>query len=119
MKVDFDAVRRAALALPGVEESTMYGAPALKVRGSLLACIASHKSAEPGTLVVLVGFDRRDELIAGAPDVYYLKDHYVNYPAVLARLSRLRADALPDLLGMGWRFATAKGGAPKRKGRKA
>jgi len=54
----FRIVRTLGLELPGVEESTMYGAPALKVRGTLLACMASHKSAEPGSLVVRIGFDR-------------------------------------------------------------
>ena len=46
--------------------------------------------------------------MAADPDVYYLKDHYVNYPCVLVRLSRIHPDALRDLLGMAWRFVTAK-----------
>lgn len=96
------------LKLPKVEESTMYGTPALKAGGKLLACIPSHKSAEPGSLAVRVDFEQRDELIETAPDIYYLKDHYVNYPVVLVRLSRIQADALEDLLGMAWRFVTAK-----------
>ena len=32
--------------------------------------------------------------------MYYLTDHYVNYPVVLVRLSRIHLDALKDLLGM-------------------
>jgi len=107
-KTDFDTVRRLASGLSGVEESTMYGSPALKVGGKLLACIPTHKSAEPGSVVVRIDFDRRAELLATAPDVYYLKDHYLNYPAVLVRLSRIHPDALRDLLGMSWRFVTAK-----------
>jgi len=46
-KIDFDTVRRIALRLSDVEESTIYRSPALKVRGKLLACIPIHKSAEP------------------------------------------------------------------------
>jgi hypothetical protein len=60
------------LALPGVEESTAYGSPALKVHGKLLACVPAHRSAEP--LVVRVGFDDRAELLASEPDVYYVTD---------------------------------------------
>jgi hypothetical protein len=45
--INFDSVRKIGLALPGVEESTAYGSPALKVRGKLLACVPSHRSAEP------------------------------------------------------------------------
>ena len=107
-KTDFDTVRRLASGLSGVEESTMYGSPALKVGGKLLACIPTHKSAEPGSVVVRIDFDRRAELLATAPDVYYLKDHYLNYPAVLVRLSRIHPDALRDLLDTAWRFVSAK-----------
>src|ERR1700751_3129677 len=49
---NFDTVRKIGLALPGVEESTAYGSPALKVHGKLLACVPSHRSAEPGSLCV-------------------------------------------------------------------
>lgn len=105
-KTSFDLVRKIALRLPEVEDSTAYGSPAFKVRGKLLACIAINKSAEPGSLMVRVDFDRRTELIEGAPDTYYVTDHYVNYPAVLVRLSRIEPDALQDLLGMAWSFVT-------------
>lgn len=103
----FDLVRQLGLSLPDVEESTMYGTPALKVRGKMFACIASHKSAEPGTLVIRMDFDQRDELIATDPSTYYLTDHYVGYTTVLVRLSRVHPDALRDLLLTAWRFMSA------------
>jgi len=103
----FAGVRKLGLALPDVEQATMYGAPALQVRGHMFACMASHKSAEPNTLVVIVGVDQRDELIAAYPETYYLKDHYVNYPSVLVRLSRIPPNTLRDLLLKGWRFAAS------------
>jgi hypothetical protein len=105
--IDFDAVRKIGLALPGVEASTAYGSPALKIRGKLLACVPTHRSAEPGSLAVRVGFDDRAELLAAAPDVYYVTDHYLNYSAVLVRLSRVTPDVLRDLLGMAHKFVTA------------
>jgi hypothetical protein len=117
-KIDFDAVRKMALALPDVEESTAYGSPAFKVREKLLACIPVHKSAEPDSLVVCVDFAHRAELIAESPDVYYLTDHYLNYPSVLVRLSRIHPDSLRDLLGMAWRFVTTKKPGGKRAVRK-
>jgi hypothetical protein len=58
------------------------------------------RSAEPDSLAVSIDFDQRAEFLAEAPDVYYLTDHYVNYPVVLVRLSRIHLDALKDLLGM-------------------
>ena len=113
--VTFDTVRKFGLALDGVEESTAYGSPALKVRGKLLACIAINKAAEPNSLVVRVDFDQRAELIETDPRTYYLKDHYANYPSVLVRLSEIKPDALKDLLAMAYRFATAKPAAGKKK----
>lgn len=103
-RITFDTVRQIGRAMPGIVEGTCYGSPALKVGDKLVACIAINKAAEPDTLVVMVGFDERDELIAADPDVYYLVDHYVNGPVVLARLSRLHLDALRGLLEMGWRY---------------
>jgi hypothetical protein len=102
--VNFDLVRDIGLKLPGVEESTAYGAPALKVRGKLLACVPSHRSAEPESLVVRVDFEDRAELLAAAPDVYYLPDHYAGFSAVLVRLSLVTPDTLRDLLGMAHKF---------------
>jgi hypothetical protein len=49
-----------------------------------LTCIPIHKSAEPDSLAVRLDYDQRAELMAAAPDVYCLTDHYVNYPVVLA-----------------------------------
>jgi|ERR1022692_3541379 hypothetical protein len=105
--ISFDAVRKIGLTLPGVEESTAYGAPALKVRGRLLACVPTHRSAEPGSLAVRVDFDDRAELLAAAPNVYYVTDHYLGYSAVLVRMSRVTPDVLRDLLGMAHKFVTA------------
>ena len=106
--LDFNTVREIALTFPGVEDSTIHGAPSLKVRGKLLTCPAIHRSAEPNTLAVRIGFDTRAELMAADPYVYYLTDHYVNYPTVLVRLSRIHVDALRDLLGMSCAFVSAK-----------
>ncbi len=115
--IDFETVRKIGLALPGVEEGTAYGSPALEVRGKLLACMAVHRSAEPGSLVIRVDFDDRAELLAADPDVYYVTDHYVGYNAVLVRLSRVNRDVLRDLLGMAYKFVTRKA-APRSPARK-
>jgi len=104
----FKAVEAVGRTLPDVEVTTMYGQPALKVRGKMFVCIASHKSAEPNTLVVMMDFPDRDALIEDAPGTYYLKDHYLNYPCILVRLSRVHRDALRDLVIGAHRFVSAK-----------
>jgi hypothetical protein len=117
--VNFETVRNIGLLLPGVEESTAYGVPALKVHGQLLACLPSNRSAEPASLVVRMDFDDRAELLAAEPDIYYVTDHYVGYTAVLVRLSRVNSDILRDLLGMAYKFVTRKvaSRSPRRKRR--
>lgn len=119
-RIDFDTVREIGLTLPGVEESTAYGSPALKVRGQLMACLPSHRSAEPGSLVVRMGFEDRAELLAAAPDVYYVTDHYLGYTSVLVRLSRVTPDVLRDLLGMAHKFVTTREAhrSPSKKSRR-
>jgi hypothetical protein len=113
--ITFDTVRKMGLALPGVEEGTAYGTPALKVRGKMFACIPNHRSAEPDSLAVCLDFAQRDELIAADPDTYYLKDHYVDYAVVLVRLARIHEDTLRDLLGMSYRFMSRRTTRPVRR----
>jgi len=107
-KIDFDVVREIALELPDVEESTIHGAPSLKVRGKLLTCPALHKSAEPNSLAVRIDVDQRAELIADEPGIYYVTDHYVNYPMVLVRLAAIGKNALRNLLKKSWDFVHSK-----------
>ncbi len=114
-RVTFDTVRELGLALPDVEDSTMYGKLALKVRGKLLACLAIHKSAEPESLVVRIDLEQRAGLLAEAPETYYVTEHYRNYPAVLVRLSRIPMDQLRDLLGASWRFVTCESKEPRAR----
>jgi len=117
--IDFQKVRTAAASLPDIEETTSWGAPALKVRGKMFVCQAINKAAEPNTLAVRMDFAQRDALIEEDPDVYYLKDHYVDYPCVLVRLARVHPDALRDLVQTAYRFVSAKAPQPVRRKRSA
>jgi hypothetical protein len=114
----FKLVESIGRTLPDVAVTTTWGQPTLKVKGRMFVCIASHKSAEPNSLVVMMDFADRDALIEDDPDTYYLKEHYVNYPCVLARLSRVRIDALRDLVIGAHRYVSekrAKKSAGKRR----
>lgn len=106
--IDFDGVAEIARSLPGVEHTASPEGIALKVRGKLFACTAIHKSAEPHSLMVRIGFEERELLLAAEPDAYYLTDHYRGYPAVLVRLSNVRRDTLRDLLEAAVRFVSEK-----------
>jgi hypothetical protein len=105
----FETVRTVGLALRGVEATTKYdGSPVLKVGGSFMAGLATHRSAEPATLAVRIGFEEREWLLDDAPDTYYLTDYYRSHPVVLVRLSRIDRDALRDLLSVSRRLTLAK-----------
>jgi hypothetical protein len=88
-----------------VVESTSYGTPAFKVGGKLLARLREDGE----TLVVGTTFEERAEMLTADPDTYYVTDHYLGYPWVLVRLSRVHPDALRDLLARALRLASRAG----------
>lgn len=100
----FGAVEAIGRALPDVEVTTAWGQPALKVHGKMFVCLASHPSAEPNSLVVMMAFADRDALVEDDPATYYLEEHYRNHPCVLVRLTHVRLDALRDLVVGAHRF---------------
>ena len=100
--VTYDAVRRAALALPSVTEGTSYGTPALKVNGRLF--VRLHQDLDK--VVLKMPFDRREELMAADPETYFITDHYRDYPWILVSLSKVHPDALLDLLQTAYRTAS-------------
>jgi hypothetical protein len=104
----FAAVEAIGRTLPDVEVTTAWGQPALKVHGRMFVCIASHRSAEPNSLVVMMAFADRDALVEDDPATYYLKKHYLNYPCVLVRLGSVRLDALRDLVLGAHRFVNVE-----------
>ena len=112
--VGFRRVRRFGRALPGTEEGTAWGVPALRADGKMICCTAAHRDAEPNTLVVMVPFDQRDALIEEEPDVYYLKPHYVSHPCVLVRLGAIKDEALRDLLLTAHHFITRAPGSSRK-----
>lgn len=103
--------------LPDVEATTTWGASTLKVRGKMFACVAINKSAEPNSMVVRMDMAQRDLLIEEDPATYYLTDHYVDYPCVLVRLSRVSPESLRDLIRGAHRFISAAAPAQRRSPR--
>lgn len=105
----FAAVRKVGLTLPDVEATTRYdGSPVLRLGGAFMAGLASHPSAETGTLVVRMAVEERDVLVEEAPETYYLTDPYRPHPVVLVRLRQIDPAALRDLLSMAWRMTAVK-----------
>jgi len=100
----FEQVRLAARGLPGVEDSTSYGTPALKVRGKLLARL--HQSGE--CLVLRAALLDREILLHSDPRVFFITDHYRDHPWILVRFAGVDPGALPDLIERAWRLVAPK-----------
>ena len=102
----WDDVVAVGLRFPGVEDSTSYGTPALKVRGKFMCRLRT----DPDALVVRV-IDVADQqaLILGNPDVFFITQHYKGWPGVLVRLETVDPEQLAELIEDAWRVQ-----APKR-----
>jgi hypothetical protein len=99
-------VRALAMKLPDVEEGTTFGFPAFKVGGKTFAWFPKKKEVEPDSLGVRMSIVERDYRIADDPDVYYVTPHYLDYPSVLARVDKMTAAALKELIESGHEFMT-------------
>lgn len=103
--VTFADALELAHALPGVEDGSAYGTPALRVRGKFW--LRLREDGE--TLAVKIPFDDREVLLRADPAAFFLTDHYLGYPAVLIRLAKVRRGQLADVLERSWRAV-----APRR-----
>jgi hypothetical protein len=101
----FERARRLAEHLPGIEVSTSYGKPALKVAGKFLAA----NSREPGALVVSCPIELKQVLIEARPDLYFETDHYRGWPSILVRMNSIDDSTLRSRLEAAW-----AGRAPKK-----
>jgi hypothetical protein len=90
---------------PGVEESTSYGTPALKVRGKFMCRLRSN----PDALVVrVIDLADREALLLGEPEVFFSTPHYEDYPIVLVRMDAVDDEQLAELIEDAWRVQAPK-----------
>jgi hypothetical protein len=116
--LSFADVRAIALSMPDVVEITAYGMPAFKAGGTRFAGRpVGRPDVEPSSLGLHMSVEERDRRIAAAPEIYYLTEHYRNYPAVLVRLSAITRDELREALSVAWQFAMEKQ-RPAKKARR-
>lgn len=67
-----DSLRKAAASFPGIEESSFFDTPVLKVRGKYIA----GPARVGGTLCFKIHSEERRMLMESEPDKYLLTDHY-------------------------------------------
>jgi hypothetical protein len=97
----YERYLKIALALPGAQASTSYGTPSVKIRGKLLS---RWRSEAEGALAIRCDFLDRQILLQTQPEVFFLTDHYVDYPLVLVRLEKVSRAVLIDVAERAWRL---------------
>jgi hypothetical protein len=98
---EYRRVCEIARKLPGVEESTSYGTPSLKVKGRIMSRLRTEAE---GALALRCDLVDREILLQSDPSVFFVTDHYLNYPMVLIHLDRVKRSVLPELIQRAWRM---------------
>jgi len=87
--------RKIALSLPGTSEGSHYGKPSIFMGAKFFCRIHDREEA----VVLLTGsIEMRDVMLEAEPGLFFITEHYRNYPAILARLEALDAKTLKALL---------------------
>jgi hypothetical protein len=90
---------------PGVEVSTSWGRPALKVAGKFICAIRENPDA---FVFRVLDVPDQQALVQGEPDVFFTTPHYDGWPYVLVRLETVSADQLAELVEDAWRIRASK-----------
>jgi hypothetical protein len=101
LKKGYERYLKLVVPLPGVEASTSYGTPSVRVCGKILS---RWRTEAEGGLAIRCDFLDRQILLQARPDVFFLTDHYVNYPMILLRLDKISRAVLMDVVERAWRF---------------
>ena len=96
----WDDVVRIGCALPGVEESTSYRTPALKVRGEGFARLRTEAE---GGLMLVCALEEKEALLACGDPAFYTTPHYDGYGSILVDLTKIATDQLSELVEEAWR----------------
>jgi hypothetical protein len=88
-----------AVALGGVQASSSYGEPSLKIGKALLTRL---RISDNSAVLKSVDCDERDDLMSSRPDIFFLEDNYVGHDIVLARLDSADLDDVAPYIHRTW-----------------
>src|SRR5580704_6836061 len=111
LKRRYQALCKLASEYPGVELSTSYRTPSIKVKGKFLGRLRTEAE---GAFAIRCDFLDRQILMQANPAAFFITDHYLNYPAVLVRLDKVGKRELADLVERAWQMVAT----PALKGAK-
>lgn len=95
MPLKRDEAWKSALALPGAEERPWFNRPCVFIHDRFLTRVHDKEEA----VVLQVGsMEMREMMLEAEPGLFYITDHYRNFPFVLARLKGLTKTAFKSML---------------------
>ena len=113
--VDIPTLRRLALALPDVEDGSNDRGLVFSIQGkgfawTYLVRVKPKAPRQPrlDVLAVCCPVEKKEMLIAAAPDRFFDYDHYRGYPAVLVRLDAIGEAELGALLDDAWQMTAPR-----------
>ncbi|MDO9379556.1 MAG: MmcQ/YjbR family DNA-binding protein [Nocardioidaceae bacterium] len=98
----WEDVVAAASTLPGVEVSTWYRTPALKVAGKGFVRLRADDA--DGALMVTCGLAEKEALLASGDPAFFTTPHYDGHGSVLVRLDLVDDAQLHELVTEAWRL---------------
>jgi hypothetical protein len=91
-------IRKVLMPMPGVTEGKAYGTPAFHVKKKFMLRLREDNE----TLAVY--HEGRDKWLSKNPGVFFLTDHYLNYPYVLVKMADVDPTDLQKLLLECWYY---------------
>jgi hypothetical protein len=86
---------KVALSLPGAEERPWFNRPCVFIHDRFLTRVHDKEDA----VVLQVGsMEMREMMLEAEPRLFYITDHYRNFPFVLARLGALDKKSFKQML---------------------
>jgi len=95
-------IRQHLGSLPGTSEGICFGTPGFYVQKKFLA-----RLWESG-VVLVVRIEDRDKWMQTDPEIFFITDHYRNYPSVLVQLDKVDPEELKKLLIESWMQRASK-----------
>ena len=90
---------------PGVEVTTSYGTPSMRIRKKFMCRLRT----DPDALVLRVAdMGEREALLQGQPEAFFTTPHYDGHPYVLARLDAVDPEELAELVEEAWRIGASQ-----------
>lgn len=95
MAIDRGTGWKIARAIPGAHDKLWFRKPAIFCHDRFLTKVHDTEAA---MLLQVGSLEMRDMMLQAEPGLFYITDHYRNFPFVLMRLSAATARSLKDML---------------------